>query len=236
MNKDENKLNYYTYKLNMITLNILAIILFIVVSSIVFCLEYKDNYIINYDIISLLVLVFIWLIIHELLHGIGFSIFKSVDKKNITFGMFLEKGIFYCMCKQNIPKKVILTSLLFPVTIIGLITLIIGMYINSFVLVYLSILNMVSSIGDIVMIIYFIKAPNDIIYLDLDDPTSFTVITRKDISNLKVLGIKLYSSGLYDKNVMISHDKRKIVVSICSYILIFIIFILILIKIVGGIL
>ena len=64
MNKDENKLNYYTYKLNMITLNILAIILFIVVSSIVFCLEYKDNYIINYDIISLLILVFIWLIIH----------------------------------------------------------------------------------------------------------------------------------------------------------------------------
>ena len=234
--KKEEKINYYTYKLNMTTLNILAILLFIIIGIFVLILEHKDPYISHVRTSTLFILMFIWLIIHELLHGIGFSIFKSVDKKNITFGMFLEKGIFYCMCKQNIPKKVILTSLLFPVTIIGLITLIIGMYINSFVLVYLSILNIVSSIGDIVMIIYFIKAPSDIIYLDLDDPTSFTVITRKDISNLKVMGIKLYFSGLYDKHVMVSYDKRKLVVSICSYVLIFIIFILILIKIVGGIL
>jgi len=100
---------------------------------------------------------FIWLIIHELLHGLGFILFNEVNPKNITLGMFLEKGVFYCMCKQKISKKVILTSLLFPLTIIGIITLIIGMIINNYELVCLSILNIVSAIGDIMMTIYFLK-------------------------------------------------------------------------------
>ena len=236
MNKDKSKLNYYTYKLDMVILNVLAILLFIVVGGLVFFMEYKDNYVFYSDIVSLFIFMIIWLIIHEILHGIGFSIFKCVDKRSITFGMFLEKGIFYCMCKQNIPKKVILTSLFFPVTIIGVVTLIIGMIINSYILVFLSVLNIVSSIGDIVMIIYFIKVPSDIIYLDLDDPTSFTVVTHTDISNLHVIGIKLDSTGIYDSKKMVSHDRRRVVISKYSYVLIFIFFILILIKVIGGIL
>ena len=226
MNKDKSKLNYYTYKLDMVILNVLAILLFIVVGGLVFFMEYKDNYVFYSDIVSLFIFMIIWLIIHEILHGIGFSIFKCVDKRSITFGMFLEKGIFYCMCKQNIPKKVILTSLFFPITIIGVVTLIIGMIINSYILVFLSVLNIVSSIGDIVMIIY----------LDLDDPTSFTVVTHDDISNLHVIGIKLDSTGIYDSKKMVSHDRRRLVISKYSYVLIFIFFILILIKIIGGIL
>lgn len=233
--KKEKKLTYYTYKLNMTTLNILSIFLFLIVGGLVFLLEYQDNYISHFRISTLFILMFIWLIIHELLHGIAFALFKNVKKENITFGMFLEKGVFYCMCKQNIPKKVILTSLLFPVTIIGLITLIIGMLLNHYELVFLSILNIVSSIGDIVMAIYFIKAPNDIIYLDLDDCTSFTVISSKPLDNIKVPGIILDQKGIYDKNKMIAKDKRRLVISKASSILIFIILILIIINIVGGI-
>lgn len=232
MNK-ENKIKYYTYKLNMTTLNILAIILFILVSSLVLLIEHNDTYIIKLPITIFFILMFIWLIIHELLHGIAFMIFKNVKKENITFGMFLEKGIFYCMCKQNIGKKVILTSLLFPITIIGLITLIIGIIINSYELVFLSILNIVSSIGDIVMIIYFLKCPKDIIYLDLDDCTSFTVLSNKDLENIKVPGIILNKKGIYDKKKMIAKDKRKIVISKLSIVLIIIIILLFITTIVN---
>ena len=233
--KKEEKINYYTYKLNMTTLNILAILLFIIIGIFVLILEHKDPYISHVRTSTLFILMFIWLIIHELLHGLGFSLFKCVKKENITFGMFLEKGVFYCMCKQNIPKGVILTSLLFPVTIIGVITLIIGMILNHYELVFLSILNIVSSIGDIVMTIYFLKAPNDIIYLDLDDCTSFTVISSKPLENIKVPGIILFKTGKYDKNKMVAKDKRKLVISKASYILILIILILIIINIIGGV-
>ena len=222
---------YYTYSLNMTILNILAIILLILVSVIVYILEYKDNYYMTTSLTNLFILMFIWLIIHELLHGIGFLIFKRVKLKNITLGMFLEKGVFYCMCKQKIDKRIILTSLLFPLTFIGIITLIIGMIINSYVLVLLSITNIVSAIGDIVMTIFFLKCPNDIIYLDLDDCTSFTVLTNKNIDSIKVPGITLKDKGIYNPKVMYSKDKRRIVISKLSYILLALIFILLIISI-----
>ena len=230
MNKKKNK-TYYTYTLNMTILNILAIILFIIVGSIVYLIEFNEIYTINLSMSNFFLLMFIWLIIHELLHGIGFLLFKEVKLKNITLGMFLEKGVFYCMCKQNIGKKVILTSLLFPITIIGFITLIIGIIINNYELVFLSILNIVSSIGDIVMIIYFLKCPKDIIYLDLDDCTSFTVISNKSLDNIKVPGIILSKKGIYDPTLMYSKDKRRIIISKLSYLLLIIIFILIIISI-----
>ena len=135
------------------------------------------------------------------------------------------------MCKQKIDKKVILTSLLFPLIFIGIITLIIGMIINSYVLVFLSITNIVSAIGDIVMTIFFLKCPNDIIYLDLDDCTSFTVLTNKNIDNIKVPGIALKDKGIYNPKVMYSKDKRRIVISKLSYILLALIFILLIISI-----
>lgn len=232
MNK-EKRINYYTYKLNMTTLNILAIVLFVIIGPIILFVERNDPYIIQLPISIFFILMFIWLIIHEVLHGIGFIIFKSVKKENITFGMFLEKGIFYCMCKQNIGKKIILTSLLFPITIIGFITLIIGMIINSYELVFLSILNIVSSIGDIVMTIYFFKCPKDIIYLDLDDCTSFTVLSNKSLDNIKVPGIILNKKGIYDKKKMIAKDKRKIVISKLSIVLIIIIILLFITTIVN---
>lgn len=230
MNKEKN-MTYYTYTLNMTILNVLAIILFLIVGSIVYLIEINDNYTITLSMNNFFILMFIWLIIHELLHGIGFLIFKEVKLKNITLGMTIEKGIFYCMCKQNIGKKVILTSLLFPITIIGFITLIIGMILNNYELVFLSILNIVSSIGDIVMIIYFLKCPSDIIYLDLDDCTSFTVISNKSLDNIKVPGIVLSKKGIYNPKILYSKDKRRIVISKLSYILLGIILILVIISI-----
>lgn len=228
----EKKLNYYTYQFNMMTLNILSILLFIVVGGFVLRIEYHDHYEPTMPFMTLLILAFLWLILHELLHGMGFAVFKSVKKENITFGITLEKGIFYCMCKQNISKKVILTSLLFPVTIIGFLTLIIGMILNQYELVFLSILNIVSSIGDIMMTIYFLKCPNDIIYLDLDDCTSFTILSSTSLENIHVPGMKLIQKGKYDQNKMKSKDKRKIVISKSSYIVIIIIIIIVLIKII----
>ena len=230
----EKNLKYYTYQFDMKILNLLAILLFILVGGFVWWLKYPDTYQPTMPFPTLLIIALLWLLLHELLHGLGFSIFKSVKKENITFGLALEKGVFYCMCKQNIKKPIILTSLLFPVTIIGMITLIVGMLLNQYELVFLSILNIVSSIGDIMMTIYFLKCPNDIIYLDLDDCTSFTVLSTNSLETIKVPGINLIKKGIYNKNKMIAKDKRKLVVSKPSYILIIIIIVIALAKLILG--
>ena len=230
----KEKINYYTYTFDMKWLNILAIILFLIISIPIYLLEKNQNLIIHLDMIELFLAMFFYLILHELFHGIGFLLIKDVKLKNITLGISLEKGVFYCMCKKNISKKDILISLSLPVVFLGILTLIIGIIINSYELIFLSILNITSSIGDIMMIIYFLKCPNDIIYLDLDDCTSFTVISKHDVSRKKVLGIILKEKGIYTKEMQ-SHDQRKIIISKPSYFLISLILFLIVFKIVGGI-
>ena len=231
MNK-ENNISYYTYTLDITILNILSLILFVILSSLIFIIEYQDNYIITNSSSTLIILMLLWLVIHEILHGIGFAIFKEVTKNNITYGIALEKGVLYCMCKQPISKKVIMTSLLFPFTIIGIFTLIIGTSLNSYYLVLLSIINIVSSIGDLTMTFYFLKCPKDITYLDLDDCTSFTVISSTNLENIKVLGIKLIKTGLYNSKRMISKDRRRLIISRKSYLILGIILILFIITII----
>ena len=65
-----------------------------------------------------------------------------------------------------------------------------------------------------------------IIYLDLDDCTSFTVLSDKDLSSIRVGGIRLKESSFYDEKKMFPRDKRRLVISKTSYIVLGILLIL----------
>ena len=227
MSKD--KLKFYTYQLDMKILNVLAIVILLVLVGLMYLIGYDFLSIyLDYNTGMIFALLVLWLMLHEVLHGIGFSIFKSVNRKNVVYGMALEKGVFYCMCKQKIGKKVIFTSLLFPLTIIGVVTLILGLIVDNPLLVFLSIFNIMGCVGDIVMSVFFVKCPDDIIYLDLDDCTSFTVLSDKDLSKIGIPGVKMVNNGIYNSD-MEGKDRRKIVISKWSWLLMIIIFILMII-------
>lgn len=183
------KEKYYTYKLNPVSLNILCIIIFIPL----FIINYKP---INFTFISLILVVF-WFILHEFIHGLGFMIYAN--PKNINYGVELEKGIFYCMCKERISKKGIMVALLLPLFIIGLFTYFIGIIFNLYFLTFLSIINIAGSVGDIVMSLFILKLPNDISYVDLGDTTSFTIISKRDLKQFKMIALKLEKTGDYKK-------------------------------------
>lgn len=220
----DGRVKYYTYKLDMRVLNVLAILMFLLISCLVYLIERNDEYVIV-NSGWLFFLMIVWMVFHEILHGIGFSIFPEVDSKNVVFGMALEKGVFYCMCKQVVHKKVILVSLMFPLVFIGFGTLFWGMIINHYVLVVLSIVNIVGAVGDIVMAIYFFRI-GEVRYLDLDDCTSFTVLSDHDLSECRSLGILLIDSGVYDEK-MVACDKKRIRISRESCYILLIYFILI---------
>lgn len=209
------KEKYYTYTLDTVILNVLALVLVFALIIIV-GFTYPGN-LLAIDMNDIIIMI-LWMILHEIIHAIGFFSSKTVKKENVTMGMFLEKGIFYCMCKQEIPKKTILFSLVLPLTTIGIITLILGYIFSSSLLVFLSIVNISGCIGDIMMTIFMFKLPKDIKYLDLDDPTSFTIISKEDISNVKTLGIIKKDSGIYDKSKMYAKNKKKIDISKMSLI------------------
>lgn len=219
-------MKYYKYKMNLVTINIVAIF-FTAFLLILYVMLFREG---EYKFGTFIYIV-LWLLLHEIIHGIAFMSFPEVDNKNVTYGAKLESGIFYCMCKQRISKKVIYTSLLAPFTVIGVITLIIAYIFNLRTLGLLSIFNISGAIGDLMMTFLFMKMPKDIMYMDLDDCEGFTVLSKEDLSKNKYFGFKLIESGKVTKDLA-PKDFRKFNCSKPSAVILIVIFILFILSLI----
>lgn len=205
-------MKYYKYSMNVKVFNVICTLGYIPLFIIIFLLnilEYVDLY--------FLAVYFLWMFLHEFIHGIGFSLSKGVLHKNIVYGACFEKGIFYCMCKQRISKRGIMVSLMLPFLLIGVVTLVIGFIFNLPILILLSLFNILGCVGDIIMFISFIKMPFAD-YLDLDDCTGFVLISDKDLSKYKLFGLDLIEVGDISK-LESAKDYKKITISKLSLII-----------------
>ena len=136
------KKKYYLFKMNTRKLNIISSIIGILL-FIIFMVVYLQKLTIGeladeiYNAMPLIViLMFPYFILHEIFHSIAY-VLHGAKFKNITYGAYLEKGILCCLCKQNISKKNILISLLYPFFFLGIVTIIIG-YIITYTTILLS--------------------------------------------------------------------------------------------------
>lgn len=205
---------YYVYEMNGVTLQIISVIFLIIMLFITFFFSNEitmtDK---NFELIFLLIIPY--LILHELLHSIAYVI-NGAKFKNITYGAHLEKGILCCLCKQNISKRNILISLLFPFVIIGVITYIIGIFTNNTILIWLSILNISGCSADLIMFLDLLKL-KDFEYSEYDNPMAFGLYTTKNLSKTKLFGLKyIGETKSLEKNNMkkISISKTNIILFI----------------------
>ena len=202
---------YYLFEMRGLWLQGLSIVILIfmfILTGILSDLVLMDNK----DLILVFVLIIPYLILHEFLHAFSY-VLNGADYKNITFGVHLEKGIMCCLCKQNISKRNILISLLFPFIFIGVITYIIGLIIHNPVLVWLSIFNISGCSGDLMMFLALAKIKN-FEYSEYDNPMAFGIYADEDLSKDKFLGLKYIGSVCkLDRN-----DMKKISVSKISII------------------
>lgn len=92
---------------------------------------------------------FVFVVVHELLHGIAFRFFGKISKEDIVFGVKLKSGVAYCVSKIPVSVYASRLSLMMPVYVICL-----PLYVLSFILgdVWLgmyAILLFSGSVGDI---------------------------------------------------------------------------------------
>lgn len=218
---------YYRFEIDTVVGNILAIVLLIIFSF--------TFYFINIDTIDYIMLfitmglLFFYLALHELLHGIAYNL-TGVPKEKITYGVLLEKGILYCLTKYDTSKKSVLTSLLTPFTIIGVITLLISIIINNPVLWFLSVFNISGCASDISMFIYILSIKDkNLKYRELDDGYSFVITTTADLEKKKNIGIKLVEVIEEENDSIIPKDLKKFKISKLSCILSLCLFILVIV-------
>ena len=186
---------YHIFKLKVMTLNIISIVLlvvFFVITGLLFPeIMYQmgllfDNY---KNCLLFLPLMLFYFGFHEILHAIGYVI-HGANKEKITFGAELEKGVFYCLCKDEINKKNVLFSLMYPLFFIGIVTYIISIIFNYPLLLLLSIMNICGSAGDIMYFIFIVKLDRNVLFSEMDDGTSFALISSDDPSKYKHYGLE----------------------------------------------
>ena len=219
---------YYLFRMNSKVIGVYPFILF-AICAVIFLLIYQGDSgkVLGDNMMLASILLLPYLIIHELFHSISYVI-HGAKFKNVVYGASIENGVLCCLCKQNISKKNILISLLYPFIFIGIITLIIGIIFNIPVLVLLSLFNITGCSGDLVMFYDLVKL-KDFEYSEFDDPTAFGLYTDKDLSKKKMLGLDY----IEEKEKLDIKDYRKVTISKTSWILFIIVIIASIINIIG---
>lgn len=209
--------NYYIFQIDIKTLNIWNTILLIVliIPSYILYPTFIIDTINNYTFLEFFIYYFIYMIIHEIIHSISY-VLNGAKFSRITYGICLEKSILCCLCKQDIKKRNIISSLLSPLIFIGIITYIIATIFKLPLLFTLSIFNISGCIGDIIMFNFINKLDKDITFSEFDDPIGFAISSPNDISKNKYFGINYITKT----NKLERKDLKKIYISKTSFIII----------------
>ena len=207
----------YVYKMKLVPANILGLVVFILLLVLTNVLRVDILPIFDkIPFIWILVLLMLYMILHEVLHGIGYRITGTKTNK-IKYGIELEKGILYTLVLEEVPKKNILVSLQMPFVIIGIITLLSGYILNIPLLVLLSIFNLMGASMDLVMFIY-ISRIKDVHYAETKASDEFILISKEDLTKRKSLFFKIIEVNNYKKEDYIIKSDKKITISKASII------------------
>ena len=208
---------YYKFELNVTALSALSLILLIVFVGADFMIRNNyDSFISGFGMRWFLLAYLVYIVLHEVCHGIGFTLFVK-NKKNVKYGAALEKGVLYAMCQERISKTGIIISLLFPIIFLTIITFIIAILCNFYLLELLSLVNIASAVGDLALLGLIIKLPKDIQYIDYDNVIGAYLISENDLSKYKSLMVKYVECG-EDKEELENKDIKFITISKESWI------------------
>ena len=107
-------------------------------------------------------------ILHEFFHLFGFRVFANVPWKRMKVGVNLKQGIAYATTDKLMTNRAIRKALLLPFWMTGILPALIGLYINSGMLIVLASCLIGGAAGDFAMYKELKKSPDH--WLIKDDP------------------------------------------------------------------
>ena len=158
---------------NILKANIFAIVLLLIVAVIsiaLYVLRFDDLFN-GFSTIGNIVFLLVFLalvVVHELIHGIGWAI-STKTFKVIDFGIMRDSLTPYCTCSQPLSKKQYILGAILPLITLGIVPMIIGYLIGSFYTLIMGVMMTSSAAGDILIIRKILKYKSnakDIVYMD----------------------------------------------------------------------
>lgn len=90
----------------------------------------------------------LFIVVHELLHGMSFVLDNDVTWKNIKFGVVLKSGMAYCISKVPVKVTISRISLMMPVYVVCAPMIIVGVILSNAALAIAGVLYLSGSVGD----------------------------------------------------------------------------------------
>ena len=119
--------------------------------------------------ILFLVLLFALIVVHELIHGLSWSLFAEHHWKDIEFGFMKQYLTPYCTCGVPLKKGAYIFGALMPLILLGILPVIAGILTGSFGLLLLGIIMADSAAGDHMIVWKILRYRSEaetIVYID----------------------------------------------------------------------
>ena len=174
--------------INMILANIYSILILIftaIFSISIYNIIWKQNslleniklIIINSNLISATILI-TGILLHEILHGIVFSIFAEKGYKSIKFGILWKTLTPYCHCKEPLIIREYIIAALTPTIILGLFPLLIALLIGNIELLLFSIIFIAAGAGDLMLVKSILKEEKTSLIYDLPTEVGYNIYRK----------------------------------------------------------
>ncbi len=152
--------------------NVFAIILLVPLFVIGYVLYYKVNHgfdITRFNVLFFLITYLVLIVVHELIHGLSWSIFTPHHFKDIEFGLMKPSMNPYCTCLVPLKKGQHIFGTIMPLILLGIIPMIAGIITGNHWMMLMGILMSDSAAGDILIIrkiLSYKSHAQDIVYMD----------------------------------------------------------------------
>lgn len=121
------------------------------------------------ELLIFIVSMFVLIVVHELIHGITWSMFTTKKFKSISFGFIAKYMTPYCTCDEPLKKWQYAIGSLMPTVILGIIPTIIAIINGSVLLFAIGAIMIMSGGGDLTVflkLMTFKTNKNDVLYID----------------------------------------------------------------------
>ena len=111
---------------------------------------------------------FISIVVHELIHGLVWSLSAKKHWKSIEFGIIWKSLNPYCTCSEPLKKGAYIAGLIMPGIVLGIIPTILAIIIGQFYMMLFGVIFIVAAGGDLFVLGLILKhkAKPDALYFD----------------------------------------------------------------------
>ena len=139
---------------------------------------------VSFDIPKMLlfvVLIFVLIVVHELIHGATWAIFSEHHWKDISFGFMVKTLTPYCTCKTPLGKWQYIAGALMPLILLGILPTVVAIASGSFLTLLLGIVMVAGAAGDILIVWKFLRhqvTGQEVLYIDHPTAAGSVVFER----------------------------------------------------------